>query len=72
VYAKGKGQVFVGLYVANRGIEDTSLPTATMRVADALKRELPQAFVLVVSIILPTLHPSCLLKRSFYSSTTRN
>jgi hypothetical protein len=39
----------VGLYVGNEGLEDTAIPAALIKVADALRKELPQTLVMVVS-----------------------
>ncbi|KAM0756611.1 UPF0172-domain-containing protein [Meredithblackwellia eburnea MCA 4105] len=74
VYVKSKSQSFLGLYVANAGLEDASIPSSTSIVADALVKELGQAVVLVVdnsklgstseSPLLPFLSTS-----SFTSST---
>lgn len=48
IHVRSKGQVFVGVYVANAGLEDVSIPTPVAAVADALRKEVPQALVLVV------------------------
>jgi hypothetical protein len=39
----------VGLYVGNELTEDTAIPRAMIKVADALRKEFPQTLVLVVS-----------------------
>lgn len=39
----------MGLYVGNELLEDTSIPLAMVKVADALRKEFPQTLVLVVS-----------------------
>lgn len=41
--------MFVGLYVGNKGLEETGIPATSVKVADALRREFPEAIVLVVS-----------------------
>ncbi|ORY75053.1 hypothetical protein BCR35DRAFT_281011 [Leucosporidium creatinivorum] len=47
-YTKTQGLVFVGLYVGNELLEDTSIPRAMAKVADALRKEFPQTLVLVL------------------------
>lgn len=41
--------MFVGLYVGNKGLEETGIPATLVKVADALRREFMEAIVLVVS-----------------------
>lgn len=49
IHARSQGQVFVGLYVGNKGLEETGIPATLVKVADALRREFMEAIVLVVS-----------------------
>ncbi|GAA5864513.1 hypothetical protein JCM3774_005151 [Rhodotorula dairenensis] len=48
IYADQQGLVFLGLYVANERLNDLAIPHGAQRIADALHKERPQAFVLVV------------------------
>ncbi|GAA5918863.1 hypothetical protein JCM1841_002779 [Sporobolomyces salmonicolor] len=41
-------QVFVGLYVANERLGDTAVPLSLEKVANAIRKERPEALVLVV------------------------
>ena len=52
IHAKAQGQIFVGLYVGNELLEDTTIPLAMVKVADALRKEFPRTLVLVVSSVL--------------------
>lgn len=52
IHARAKGQVFLGLYVANEGVEDTTVPPTTVSVAEAIRKEFTEAIVLVVSGLL--------------------
>ncbi|KAI5478442.1 hypothetical protein MNV49_005083 [Pseudohyphozyma bogoriensis] len=47
-YARTQSQSFVGLYVANARLDDTSIPSSVISVADMIKKEFPLAVVLVV------------------------
>lgn len=49
IYADQQGLTFLGLYVANERLNDLAIPHGAQRIADALRKERPQAFVLVVS-----------------------
>ncbi|GAA5894398.1 hypothetical protein JCM5296_005156 [Sporobolomyces johnsonii] len=48
LFVKTQQQVFVGLYVANERLGDTAIPLSLAKVADAIRKERPEALVLVV------------------------
>ncbi|KWU43628.1 UPF0172-domain-containing protein [Rhodotorula sp. JG-1b] len=48
IYADQQQLVFLGLYVANERLNDQAIPHGAQKVADALRKQRPQAFVLVV------------------------
>ncbi|KAL8287659.1 hypothetical protein RQP46_003517 [Phenoliferia psychrophenolica] len=48
IHAKAQGQIFLGLYVANEGVDDTTVPASTAAVADAMRKEFPQTLIVVV------------------------
>ena len=48
IHAKAQGFVFLGLYVANEGVDDTTVPASTAAAADTMRKELPQTLVIVV------------------------
>lgn len=49
IYANQQQLVFLGLYVANERLNDQAIPHGAQKVADALRKQHPQTFVLVVS-----------------------
>ncbi|GAA5922895.1 ER membrane protein complex subunit 8/9 family protein [Sporobolomyces koalae] len=47
-YTKARGEEILGLYVANERIGDLDVPLGLAKVADAIKKDQPQALVLMI------------------------
>lgn len=60
LYADKHGLVFLGLYAANERLGDQAIPHGAQKMADALRKERSNAFVLVVSDVrrLYSTHPT--------------
>ncbi|GAA5980074.1 hypothetical protein JCM10908_001523 [Rhodotorula pacifica] len=75
IYADQHQLVFLGLYVANERLGDQAIPHGAQKIADALRKERPNAFVLVVdneklASPEPALIPYTSSKNGTWSPTT--
>lgn len=74
LYAKQQQLVFLGLYVANERLGNQAVPNGAQKMAEAIRRDRPEAVVLVVRLrpILSALFLSCTDADLVRRSTTRS